>query len=138
LKELSTSNVSPRAQNNVGALGIPSLLHVLNGGGYLVLGAPSDQFARLSWKEQLAQFDAKGKGALKSFLKLKIPVHELLGQPVLKNEDDEGKSNAVPVSVPASPPTPFGSAQKRSPHFPFSSSASVPSVFYSIAVFRRG
>lgn len=129
LSELSPTNAKPAASNNVGSLGVESLLYVLNSRGYLVLGAPSDQFARLQWKEQLTQLGQEGGGTLVAFMKLMIPVHELLeemdrskssnGTELVGEEEKQAKPDkkAAPSGVPVS--------------------AKVPYVFYSLACFRK-
>lgn len=123
LGELSPTNSKPASANNVGALGVESLLYVLNSRGYLVLGAPSDQFARLQWKEQLTQLGQEGGGTLVAFMKLMIPVHELLEEMERKRNGEctEGESTPDKKAAPSVAPV----------------SSKVPSVFYSLACFRK-
>lgn len=105
-------------------LSLKSLLFPLNASGFLILGAPSDQFARLQLKEQLLELDQKGVGSLMMFMKQLIPVQELMDERDGKEggkEGGEGKEGSGSVGeVDAS-----GRTKK------------VPSVMYSLAVFKK-
>jgi len=116
LKQLTLTNPNPACGNNVPTLGLSSLLYPLNYRGYLVVGAPSDQFARLQLKEQLLELDQKGEGALLTFMKLQIPVQELLDE---KNNTEGGEASVAGGKD--------GEVSKKK----------TPVVLYSIACFRK-
>lgn len=116
LQELSLTNPNPACGNHVPTLGLSSLLYPLNHRGYLVVGAPSDQFARLQLKEQLLELDQRGGGSLMSFMKLQIPVQELLDE---RNNSESGEKSVA-----------GGKGEEVSKR-------KGPGVLYSIACFRK-
>ncbi len=81
-----------------------------------MLGAPSDQFARLQLKEQLLELDQQGDGSLLTFMKLQIPVQELLDE---RNNTEGGEASVAGGKD--------GEMSKRK----------TPCVLYSIACFRK-